>query len=54
MAQMFPPILADAVLLGQIDLNSPEGYAAVPVSPNPRCRNLVRKIDVPRFNFSIV
>lgn len=53
-AQMFPPIPADAVLLGQIDLNSPESCTAAPVSPNRRCRNFVRKIDVPRFNFSIV
>lgn len=53
-AQMFPPIQADAVPLGQIDLNSPESCAAAPVSPNRRCGNFVRKIDVLRFNFSIV
>lgn len=53
-AQMFPPIQADAILLGQIDLNSPESCAAAPVTPNRRCGNFVRKIDVLRFNFSIV
>lgn len=53
-AQMFPPIQAEAVRLGQIDLNSPESSAAAPVSPNRRCGNFVRKMDVPRFNFSIV